>query len=133
MKAEKTINTRVLILIALCDVAEVLALFAWKHTTGASYFALDLLLGLWIAFLGAHWSWGYNRLFTKGIWFWQEQEGALRDGTWALFCFLYGLHIVFSLGAGFVFLRSGQLLWALVPLCKLLLIGWTIYKVARSG
>lgn len=93
-----------------------------------------LPLGIWAVFLAiANWSWGYQKMFSSGVWFFKRDEDAkLLPNAKHVFYFLYGAHIIFSLLFS-VWLISYGFYWAILfPAVKIGLILWANHQLFYS-
>ena len=80
MKDERELRSgvRCILFVGLLSVIEVLiSLYLNRHSNVeyTSQFAIiDMLLYLWIVYLGYGWTIGYEKIFAHGIWFFKEEN-----------------------------------------------------------
>lgn len=134
MKDQKTKKARILLLIAALSVAEYLYFipvrFSFRNTGDIGYYVLFCFWGI---FLGINWTWGYNRLFTEGVWFFKEKETSLTDNAKRIFIFLYSIHFLVSLIFSLWFLLHQQYIMVCLSVIKMLLILYAYHAIFRRA
>lgn len=131
MADKKTRKARVLVLIAAFSVAECLYLISSGRSSHS--IAFYILLSLFEIFLGVNWTWGYNRLFVEGVWFYREKKATLTDDAERKFMLLYGIHLLFDLIISVWLLLHQQYIIMAFSVPKALLIVYAYHAMFRSA
>lgn len=119
-------SARAILFSALFSVIEVLVALYLKRHIQIKYMHLfpvvDLLLYLWIVYLGFGWTIGYRNIFVHGIWFFKEKAVILTAKARKSFFYLYIPHVICSIILFCWFLFSSFPVLAVFPAGKIALI-----------
>lgn len=121
MKDERELRSgvRCILFVGLLSVIEVLiSLYLNRHSNVeyTSQFAIiDMLLYLWIVYLGYGWTIGYEKIFAHGIWFFKEENVILTTTAKKIFfTYIYRiLSVALFFFAGLYFYHFLFLLYSL--------------------
>lgn len=119
-------GVRCVLFVGLFSVIEILISLYLKRHIHIKYTSrlaiIDLLLYLWITYLGYGWTIGYRKIFVHGIWFFKEKNVILTSKAEKSFFHLYIPHIICSVTLFCWFLFSSFPLFVVFPAGKIVLI-----------